>query len=147
MLSDLTWTREALEGLHAMDVEVAIDDFGTGFSSLSHLKALPVGTLKIDKGFVMNLDTNPEDRAIVKSIIGLAESFGLELVAEGVENVASARQLIDMGCHRAQGFLFSRPVSAEKIGACWWPEPSRSVYRRPRGCKCTESLVLNANNI
>ncbi|GCE36417.1 GGDEF domain-containing protein [Rhodococcus sp. USK10] len=116
VLSDLTWTREALEGLHAMDVEVAIDDFGTGYSSLSHLKALPVGTLKIDKGFVMNLDTNPEDRAIVKSIIGLAESFGLELVAEGVENVESARQLLDMGCHRAQGFLFSRPVSAEKIG-------------------------------
>lgn len=76
-----------------------------------------MGTLKIDKGFVMNLDTNPpEDRAIVKSIIGLAESFGLELVAEGVENVESARQLVEMGCHRAQGFLFSRPVSAEKIG-------------------------------
>ncbi|WP_072688133.1 bifunctional diguanylate cyclase/phosphodiesterase [Rhodococcus marinonascens] len=116
VLSDLTWTRQALEGLHAMDVEVAIDDFGTGYSSLSHLKALPVSTLKIDKGFVMNLDSNPEDRAIVKSIVGLAESFGLELVAEGVENVESARQLLDMGCRRAQGFLFSRPVSAEKIG-------------------------------
>ncbi|TQC51189.1 sensor domain-containing phosphodiesterase [Rhodococcus sp. WS4] len=116
VLSDLTWTREALEGLHAMDVEVAIDDFGTGYSSLSHLKALPVGTLKIDKAFVMNLDSNSEDRAIVKSIIGLAESFGLELVAEGVENVDSARQLLEMGCHRGQGFLFSRPVSAEEIG-------------------------------
>ncbi|MFZ2176441.1 MAG: EAL domain-containing protein [Rhodococcus sp. (in: high G+C Gram-positive bacteria)] len=115
VLSDLAWTRDALEGLHAIDVEVAIDDFGTGFSSLSHLKALPVGALKIDKGFVMNLDTNPSDRAIVKSIVGLAESFGLELVAEGVENVEAARELLRMGCHRAQGFLFSRPVSAADI--------------------------------
>ncbi|MHA4848509.1 putative bifunctional diguanylate cyclase/phosphodiesterase [Rhodococcus sp. MSC1_016] len=117
VLSDLTRTREALDGLHELHVEVAIDDFGTGFSSLSHLKALPVGTLKIDRGFVMNLDKNPEDRAIVKSIVGLAESFGLELVAEGVENAEAARALIDLGCHRGQGFLFSRPVSGAAIGA------------------------------
>ncbi|MDV7246507.1 MULTISPECIES: EAL domain-containing protein [Rhodococcus] len=117
VLSDLTRTREALDGLHELHVEVAIDDFGTGFSSLSHLKALPVGTLKIDRGFVMNLDKNPEDRAIVKSIVGLAESFGLGLVAEGVENAEAARALIDLGCHRGQGFLFSRPVSGAAIGA------------------------------
>jgi diguanylate cyclase (GGDEF)-like protein len=117
VLSDLARTREALDGLHELHVEVAIDDFGTGFSSLSHLKALPVGTLKIDRGFVMNLDKNPEDRAIVKSIVGLAESFGLGLVAEGVENAEAARALIDLGCHRGQGFLFSRPVSGAAIGA------------------------------
>ncbi|MCQ4118370.1 putative bifunctional diguanylate cyclase/phosphodiesterase [Rhodococcus tibetensis] len=116
VLSDLSRTLEALEGLHEMSVDVAIDDFGTGFSSLSHLKALPVGMLKIDRGFVMNLDKNPEDRAIVKSIVGLAESFGLDLVAEGVENVDAARVLVDLGCHRGQGFLFSRPVSGAAIG-------------------------------
>lgn len=115
VVSDLAQTQATLQGLDDIGVQVAIDDFGTGYSSLSHLKALPVDELKIDKNFVMELDNNPDDRTIVKSIIGLAESFGLQLVAEGVENVAAARMLLDMGCYRAQGFLFSRPVPAAEI--------------------------------
>lgn len=117
VVSDLAQTQATLQGLDALGVRVAIDDFGTGYSSLSHLKALPVDELKIDKNFVMELDNNPDDRTIVRSIIGLAESFGLQLVAEGVENVEAARALLDMGCYRAQGFLFSRPVPAEEIEA------------------------------
>jgi EAL domain-containing protein (putative c-di-GMP-specific phosphodiesterase class I) len=91
-------------------VQVAIDDFGTGYSVLTHLKSLPVDTLKIDKGFVLDLGTNPEDLAIVRAIIALAEAFNLELVAEGVESPTAAMTLLQHGCHRAQGFLLSRPV-------------------------------------
>ena len=80
---------------------------------LTHLKSLPVDTLKIDKGFVLDLGTNPEDLAIVRAIIALAEAFNLELVAEGVEQPSAAVTLLQHGCHRAQGFLLSRPVPGD----------------------------------
>jgi len=98
-------------------VRIAIDDFGTGYSVLSHLKSLPVDTLKIDKGFVRDLGSNPGDLAIVRAIIALAEAFGLELVAEGVETETAALTLLRHGCHRAQGFLLSRPVAGEAMEA------------------------------
>lgn len=82
---------------------------------LTHLKSLPVDTLKIDKGFVLDLGTNPEDLAIVRAIIALADAFNLELVAEGVERPSAARTLLQHGCHRAQGFLLSRPVSGDAM--------------------------------
>ena len=78
---------------------------------LSHLKSLPVDTLKIDKGFVRELGSNPGDLAIVRAIIALAEAFGLQLVAEGVETEAAAMTLLRHGCYRAQGFLLSRPLA------------------------------------
>ena len=84
---------------------------------LSHLKSLPVDTLKIDKSFVRELGTNPGDLAIVRAVIALAESFGLELVAEGVETEEAALTLLRHGCHRAQGFLLSRPVAGDAMEA------------------------------
>src|SRR5262249_18370129 len=84
VVQDIETTRITLAGLKEVGVQVAIDDFGTGYSVLTHLKSLPVDTLKIDKGFVLDLGTNPEDLAIVRAIIALAEAFNLELVAEGV---------------------------------------------------------------
>jgi len=101
--------------LKEVGVQIAIDDFGTGYAVLSHLKSLPVDMLKIDTGFVRDLGTNAGDLAIIRSIIGLAEAFGLQLVAEGVETPAAAMTLIEHGCHRAQGFLFSRPVGGEDM--------------------------------
>lgn len=109
---DIETTRITLAGLKNAGVQVAIDDFGTGYSALSHLKSLPVDTLKIDKSFVGELGSNPGDLAIVRAIIALAEAFGLELVAEGVETEAAALTLLRHGCHRAQGFLLSRPIAA-----------------------------------
>ena len=94
---------------------MSIDDFGTGYSSLSHLKALTVGALKIDQGFVHRLGHDSDDLAIVKSIVGLAASFGLDLVAEGVETEIAARTLVELGCYRAQGFLVSRPLPPDEI--------------------------------
>jgi diguanylate cyclase (GGDEF)-like protein len=111
VVQDIETTRITLAGLKEAGVQVAIDDFGTGYSALSHLKSLPVDTLKIDKGFVRELGSDPGDLAIVRAIIALAEAFGLELVAEGVETEAAALTLLRHGCHRAQGFLLSRPIA------------------------------------
>lgn len=112
VVEDIEATRITLDGLKAAGVRIAIDDFGTGYSALSHLKSLPVDTLKIDKGFVRELGSDPGDLAIVRAIIALAEAFGLELVAEGVETDAAALTLLRHGCHRAQGFLLSRPIAS-----------------------------------
>ena len=111
VVQDIETTRITLAGLKEVGVHVAIDDFGTGYSVLSLLKSLPVDTLKIDKGFVRELGSNPGDLAIVRAIIALAEAFGLQLVAEGVETETAAITLLRHGCYRAQGFLLSRPVA------------------------------------
>ena len=113
VVQDIETTRTTLAGLKKAGVQIAIDDFGTGYSVLTHLKSLPVDTLKIDRGFVRDLGTNPGDLAIVRAVIALAEAFGLELVAEGVESACAARTLLEHGCHRAQGYLISRPVTGE----------------------------------
>lgn len=121
VVQDIETTRITLAGLKEAGVQVAIDDFGTGYSVLSHLKSLPVDTLKIDRGFVHELGVNPGDLAIVRAIIALAEAFGLQLVAEGVETEAAAVTLLEHGCHRAQGFLLSRPLpgdAMESLLAC-----------------------------
>jgi EAL domain-containing protein (putative c-di-GMP-specific phosphodiesterase class I) len=112
VVQDIDATRKTLFGLKDIGVQIAIDDFGTGYSVLTYLKSLPVDTLKIDKGFVRNLDTNPGDLAIVRSTMALADAFGLDVVAEGVETVAAAKTLLSLGCHRAQGFLLSRPLNS-----------------------------------
>ncbi|ODQ92506.1 putative bifunctional diguanylate cyclase/phosphodiesterase [Mycolicibacterium flavescens] len=117
VVRDIETTRKTLAGLKDVGVQVAIDDFGTGYSVLSHLKSLPVDTLKIDKGFVRDLGASPGDLAIVRAIIALADAFGLQLVAEGVETAQAAEILLEHGCHRAQGFLLSRPVPGDQMKA------------------------------
>ena len=104
-----------LRGLKDIGVRVAIDDFGTGYSSFAQLKSLPVDELKIDRGFVPDLGTNTNDLAIVRSIISLADSFGLQTVAEGVETEVAAATLIALGCAHAQGFLYAKPGPAQEI--------------------------------
>jgi diguanylate cyclase (GGDEF)-like protein len=117
VVQDIETTRITLAGLKRAGVQVAIDDFGTGYSVLSHLKSLPVDTLKIDRGFVRDLGSNPGDLAIVRAIIALADAFGLQLVAEGVETDTAALTLLRHGCYRAQGFLLSRPVPGDAMEA------------------------------
>jgi diguanylate cyclase len=113
VVHDIESTRRTLAELKEVGVQIAIDDFGTGYAVLSHLKSLPVDTLKIDAGFVRDLGTNANDLAIIRAIIGLAEAFSLQLVAEGVETPSAAMTLLQHGCQRAQGFLFSRPIPSE----------------------------------
>jgi diguanylate cyclase len=127
VVHDIETTRKTLAELKEVGVQIAIDDFGTGYAVLSHLKSLPVDMLKIDTGFVRDLGTNAGDLAIIRAIIGLAEAFGLQLVAEGVETPAAALTLMQHGCHRAQGFLLSRPVPGNAmealLSARWMPMP------------------------
>ena len=127
VVHDIETTRKTLGELKEVGVQIAIDDFGTGYAVLSHLKSLPVDMLKIDAGFVRDLGTNAGDLAIVRAIIGLAEAFGLQVVAEGVETPTAALTLMQHGCHRAQGFLLSRPVPGNAmealLAARWLPMP------------------------
>lgn len=109
LVRDTDQALATLRGLQRIGVRVAIDDFGTGYSSFAQLKSLPVDTLKIDRGFIRELGANPDDLAIVRSIIGLAGSLGMQLVAEGVETEIAATMLVDLGCTHAQGFLFAGP--------------------------------------
>jgi diguanylate cyclase (GGDEF)-like protein len=106
-----------LESLKAVGVLLSIDDFGTGYSSLAYLKHLPVDELKIDQAFVRHLSTDAEDAMIVRSTIDLAHQLGLFVVAEGVEDVPTLELLARWGCDAAQGFLMSRPLSSESLGA------------------------------
>jgi diguanylate cyclase len=127
VVRDIDTTRKTLEALKEVGVQIAIDDFGTGYAVLSHLKSLPVDTLKIDTSFVRDLGTSSRDLAIVRAIIGLAEAFDLQLVAEGVETPAAALTLMRHGCHRAQGYLLSRPLPGHAMQALlssrWMPMP------------------------
>ncbi len=113
LLRDTERALITLRGLNEIGVKVAIDDFGTGYSSLAQLKALPVDTLKIDQGFVRDLGASADDLAIVTSIVGLARSFGMQLVAEGVETTLAATTLLELGCTRAQGYLFAKPLTTQ----------------------------------
>lgn len=100
----------ALAEIEALGVSLAIDDFGTGFSSLSYLKRFPVDALKIDKVFIDSIDEDLDNQAIVSTIIALANSMGLDTVAEGIESEEQLEVVVEMGCHRGQGFLLSQPV-------------------------------------
>jgi EAL domain-containing protein (putative c-di-GMP-specific phosphodiesterase class I) len=93
---------------------MAVDDLGTGYSGMGLLRTLPVGTVKIDRGFVVDLAGSGEDLAIVRAVVGLARALDLVVVAEGVETVGAAQVLLREGCSRAQGYMFSRPVTAEE---------------------------------
>jgi EAL domain-containing protein (putative c-di-GMP-specific phosphodiesterase class I) len=98
-------------------VSIFIDDFGMGYSSLAYLKRLPADALKIDHSFVKGLGEDVEDTAIVHTIIELAHTLGLEVIAEGVETEEQAALLKEMGCDLAQGYHFARPLPPEDIPA------------------------------
>jgi diguanylate cyclase (GGDEF)-like protein len=141
VVQDIEATRNTLAGLKDVGVQIAIDDFGTGYSVLSHLKSLPIDTIKIDRGFVRELGTNPSDLLIVRAIMALAEAFGLHVVAEGVETSTAAATLLRLGCQRAQGFLLSPPVDGAAMEALfarghipvesWWPQVTEITRHRP----------------
>jgi len=114
-MKDLPNTLRVMEQLRVLGIRFSIDDFGTGYSSLSHLKRLPVDEIKIDRSFIQELETRPDDEVIVRSTINLGHALGLKVVAEGVELPASFEALKRLGCDLAQGYLVSRPLSASDL--------------------------------
>lgn len=119
-----------LNEIRALGVRLSIDDFGTGYASLAYLKQLPVHTLKIDRGFITNLTDDAADQRIVRSSIQLAHSFGMTVVAEGVETAGTARELLAYGCEFAQGYYFGYPQAAGEIEARWLKAAGTTPDRR-----------------
>ena len=129
-----------MHSLIKLGCEFMIDDFGTGYSSLSYLHRLPIHSLKIDRSFVMHLDKKETSEPVVKTIIALAESLGINVVAEGVETETQLQHLFELGSHQVQGYYFSKPMSADEVVAYMqkqeqaaenalinlWPEPATS---------------------
>ena len=108
----------AVRSLRELGVRISIDDFGTGYSSLAYLERLPLDELKIDQSFIGRVSADPHDQKLVRAIIDLAHTFGMRVVAEGIENGETERLLRDMGCDIGQGYHFSRPVDAGML-AYW----------------------------
>ena len=117
LMANAAASRRLLEALDELGVELAVDDFGTGYSSLSYLKQFPVDVLKIDRSFVDGLPGDPEDTAIVTTIIRLAESLGMTVTAEGIEHSEQATRLVELGCGRGQGYHFARPMPLDDFRA------------------------------
>ena len=115
LMTHLEAASATLRHLKQLGVHVSLDDFGTGYSSLSYLKRLPLDTLKIDRSFVRDIGTDPHDAAIATTIISMARTMQLDVIAEGVETRAQLAHLSRHGCQRVQGYLFSPPVSAERF--------------------------------
>jgi EAL domain-containing protein (putative c-di-GMP-specific phosphodiesterase class I) len=129
-----------LESLKALGVGLSIDDFGTGHSSLTYLRRYPVDYLKVDRSFVAEVVTNPEDLAIVSSVISLGHSLGLQVVAEGVETQGQLDKLCEMGCDQSQGFIWRRPADEEDVSG--WVVSLIDDLTRSNGSAATGLLVL-----
>ena len=128
MIENAEQALEHLNQLRASDFTLAIDDFGTGYSSLAQLKLLPVHELKIDKAFILELDSDEADHKIVRSTIELGHNLGLKVVAEGLENYASLAILRDMGCDAIQGYHLARPMDREHFEQ-WWEDRDINLAR------------------
>jgi len=135
-----TLAQDLLGQIRALQVGVALDDFGTGFSSLAYLKTFPLDVLKIDQSFVRNLETDLQDRAIVKTVIDLADNLGLRTVAEGVETEAQASVLRRLGVHELQGYLFAKPMPASAFEA--WLEQ----HGTDEGCLLSPQSTSNPHS-
>jgi diguanylate cyclase (GGDEF)-like protein/PAS domain S-box-containing protein len=132
MLNDIDATRKVMCACRDLGVSFALDDFGTGFSSLSHLRNLPVSTVKVDRSFVDGMLRDSDDQAIVRATLGLANIFGLQTVAEGVESIEHAQALKAMGCTLAQGHAIAMPMPLDALLdwlAAWKAPPEWAALR------------------
>src|SRR3984957_8401026 len=108
-------TIHALGQLKDIGLRLAVDDFGTGYSSLSYLTRFPIDTLKLDKSFLYEIDSRPNDAIVVKAVIGMAKNLQQRVIAEGIETQEQLAFLRAHGCHEGQGYYFSRPLAPERI--------------------------------
>jgi EAL domain-containing protein (putative c-di-GMP-specific phosphodiesterase class I) len=124
LMHDVDKAMKTLTALRYMGVRLAIDDFGTGYSSLSQLKRFPVNTIKVDRSFVRDLDSNSDDRGIAQAIIAMGRSLNLTVVAEGVETKGQLEFLRQNNCDEFQGFYFSKAVPADEFAALLRSHPT-----------------------
>ena len=124
LLDDSTGAPETLEALRHLGVRVMLDDFGTGYSSMGYLQSLKLDALKIDRSFVSGLGNGGSSTTIVQAMIVMARGLGMEVVPEGVETPRQAEILHDLGCRRAQGYLFGKPMPIDELRA-WLQAPSK----------------------
>jgi EAL domain-containing protein (putative c-di-GMP-specific phosphodiesterase class I) len=117
LMDEVTEAREMLDRLRELGVKLAIDDFGTGYSSLSYLHRFPVDQVKLDRAFVANLDADGEGSPIARAVVNMAHALDITVTAEGVETEEQLAGLRRLGCDRAQGFLFARPMPATEFSA------------------------------
>lgn len=104
-----------LQKLRDRSIQLSIDDFGTGYSSLSYLHSFPVNTLKVDQSFVQRIDGKPENLGLIPAIMSIAQTMGMSVIAEGIETTQQLTQLRTLGCNFGQGYLFSKPMDAERV--------------------------------
>ncbi|MBV7553803.1 EAL domain-containing protein [Pseudomonas sp. PDM28] len=116
LMEDISTAAQHLLSLRRSGALIAIDDFGTGYSSLSYLKSLPLDKIKIDKSFVQDLLDDDDDATIVRAIIQLGKSLGMQVIAEGVETAEQEAYIISEGCHEGQGYHYSKPLPARELG-------------------------------
>jgi EAL domain-containing protein (putative c-di-GMP-specific phosphodiesterase class I) len=115
LMENTAHTIASLQRLRTLGVKISIDDFGTGYSSLAYLRRFPIDKLKIDIAFVREVTTNPQDAAITRTIIELAHSLNLQVIAEGVETKEQWALLKEQGCDHGQGYLFSKPLALPEL--------------------------------
>jgi EAL domain-containing protein (putative c-di-GMP-specific phosphodiesterase class I) len=129
IISDVTRATEVVISLHDMGVRVSIDDFGTGYTSLAYLRKLPVDEIKIDKSFVLNMNTVADDAVIVRTLLDLARNLDLSVVAEGIEDINLWNSLKELGCDVGQGYYMSRPVDVENFSKWLSNQPWQQDFK------------------
>jgi len=125
LLADFALARSILDELKALGVRLSLDDFGTGYSSLRHLQMLPIDKIKIDSSFVRAMGADADSRKIVAAVVGLGHSLGLPTVAEGVEDVAAAIAVAELGCDIGQGYLFGKALPVAQATALAQSSPAQ----------------------
>jgi EAL domain-containing protein (putative c-di-GMP-specific phosphodiesterase class I) len=123
VIDDARGTRGMLEELRRLGVQIYLDDFGTGYSSLAYLHTLPLDAIKIDRSFVTGMESGPTQLQLVHTVRALAKNIGVVSVAEGVETEGQLKTLRALGCESAQGYLFSKPITAKAIGELMRTDP------------------------
>jgi EAL domain-containing protein (putative c-di-GMP-specific phosphodiesterase class I) len=141
VIGDLEAARATADLLRGKGVRIVLDDFGTGHSSLTRLQALPFDEIKVDGSFVRSMAESPDSRKIVAAVIGLGQSLGCPVVAEGVETEMQADTLARLGCEFAQGWLFGRPVPAEEVAAVLQARGQAPQDRSPRHLSADQRLA------
>jgi EAL domain-containing protein (putative c-di-GMP-specific phosphodiesterase class I) len=127
-------TEQTFRTLHAikgLGIKIALDDFGTGFSSLSYLRAFPFDKLKIDRSFVLDIETSREAKAVIRAVVTMARDLGMRVTAEGVEDLSQVQILSELGCDDLQGYYYARPAPGSGIPKRVTPHPKEVDRSEP----------------